>query len=396
MARAPKRPEPLDIEPPYGPTVHAKTVTGRGPTARQPHWYWRAVVYDGAKERTVWTGRGSREDVRAAVWQLIGRREHLGAEPAAAVAADQVVVVFETMADLLHAWRVHLATERTDLAPATVHGYSAHSHIIEEVIGPIRLDRFGRSDLDRYRAIVSRPPGEGSRRLKTRSSGTIQLDLTIIGMAWAWGRSIGVVDGALDIPPINVTPTHDSYTPSIDEVATVVGLLRGWAADVVRLQWATGARVGEIAALLVEDVDLERSALWLGRHVGARKTGARRIPIPEDTLPLLRELVAGRSGAVPLFATSRATIVARSNGAIAEACAIAQLPVWTTHGLRRAFVQRAIRAGVEVKTLATITGHTVQVMLSAYHQVQEADIAAASALLPGALPGGGVRAFRGR
>jgi integrase len=396
MARAPKRPEPLDIEPPHGPVVHAKTVTGRGPTARQPHWYWRAVVYDGAKERTVWTGRGSREEVRAAVWQLIGRREHLGAEPAAAVDADQVIVTFETFSDLLRAWRVHLTTERTDLAPASVEAYVARANVLEEVLGSVRLDRLGRADLDRYRAIVSRPPGEGSRRRRARSSGTIQIDMTVAGMAWSWGSSIGVVDGSLDAPAILVKPTHDSYTPSIDEVATVVGMLRGWVADVVRLQWATGARLGELAALLVEDVDLERSVVWVGRHVRAAKTGARRVPIPADTLPMLRDMVAGRSGAVRLFPASFETVRRWPNDLIAEACAAAKIPTWTTHGLRRAFVIRGIRARIDVATLSTITGHSIQVMLRIYRQVLDEDIAAASALLPGSLPGGTVRAFRGR
>ena len=213
-------------------------------------------------------------------------------------------------------------------------------------------------------------------------------------MAWAWGRSIGgCPDRSLDIPHVAPKPVRELYTPTAGEVAAVVRHLTGWQRELVSLQWATGCRVGELAALLVEDVDLERAELVVGRHVGARKTGVRRVPLHADTIPLLARLIGDRVGPAPLWPATFEAMRHGLNGAVASACRAARVPVWTTHALRRAYVIRAIRAGVDVATLATITGHSVQELLVTYRQVQDEDRRAAVKLLPGALPRGEIRQF---
>lgn len=120
VAKPPKKPSPLDVEPPRGPVVHAKPV--RPPTERLPHWYWRAVVYDEGAERTVWTGRGSREEVRATLWDIIGRGEHIAPSLESSAPDGMVVVSFVTVSDLLTHWRAHLglvsSRRRPDLAAA--------------------------------------------------------------------------------------------------------------------------------------------------------------------------------------------------------------------------------------------------------------------------------------
>ncbi len=49
------------------------------------------------------------------------------------------------------------------------------------------------------------------------------------------------------------------------------------------------------------------------------------------------------------------------------------------HGLRRMVVARMLRAGVDPATAASLTGHSVVVMLRFYQQVTEADREAAVA-----------------
>jgi integrase len=51
----------------------------------------------------------------------------------------------------------------------------------------------------------------------------------------------------------------------------------------------------------------------------------------------------------------------------------------TPHGLRRMVVDRMLRAGVDPATAASLTGHSVVVMLRFYRQVTEADRKAAVA-----------------
>lgn len=54
------------------------------------------------------------------------------------------------------------------------------------------------------------------------------------------------------------------------------------------LQYATGARIGEIAYLEWADVDLAAGTLALGRHLGARKTGERVVCLADEVLEELR------------------------------------------------------------------------------------------------------------
>lgn len=385
MTRAPQRPRPLLVEPPQGPAIHARPI--RPPSGRSPDWYWRATCYEGGAERTVWTGRAPREDVRAQLWQLIGAGGHLSRPET----PDGAVVEVVTVADLLAHWRGHIVHGRADLAPATVATYQGHSRVVEEILGPMLIEQLSRADLDRYRAIASRPPPPGSRRRTARSAGSLSLDLTVLEMAWTWGRSVGACPPRdLDLPHIAPKPVRERYTPTAGEVAEVVRHLDGWRRDVVALQWATGCRVGELAALLVGDVDLDRAELLVGRHVGARKTGARRVPVHPDTVPMLRRLVGDRAHTCGLWPVSFQVVRHAINPSLAEACAAARVPVWTTHALRRAYIIRAVRAGIDVATVATITGHSVEELLATYRQVQDEDRRAAVARLPGALPRGEV------
>lgn len=56
-----------------------------------------------------------------------------------------------------------------------------------------------------------------------------------------------------------------------------------------------------------------------------------------------------------------------------RACKAASVPVFTPHGLRRLVVDRMARGGVDVATAASLTGHSVEVMLRYYRQVSDED-----------------------
>lgn len=56
-----------------------------------------------------------------------------------------------------------------------------------------------------------------------------------------------------------------------------------------------------------------------------------------------------------------------------RACKAADVPVFTPHGLRRLVVDRMARGGVDVATAASLTGHSVEVMLRYYRQVSDED-----------------------
>jgi integrase len=387
MARRPQRPEPIVLRPPRGPAVHGKAI--RPPSKSSPWWYWRAVVYDGGQERTVWTGRADPEEARRQVWAVVGRGEHLAPITEPEAGADEHEVV--TLADLFALWRGHLLEHRRDLAAHTLANYLQHSRVIEEVIGDVLIEELSSAHVDHYRAVVTRPPPSGSRRRAARSAGSLRLDMITLAQAWEWGRARGGTPPRdLDLPSIAPKPVRERYTPSAGEVAEVVARLPGWMQQLVRLQWATGARIGELASLRAADVRPDRAELLLGQHEGARKTGGRRVPVHPDTVPLLRDLVEGLGPADRVWPYDARGVTKHLNVALGEQAAALVQPHWTTHALRRAYVVRSVRAGLDPATVASITGHSVGMMMGTYRTVMAEDQRAAALALPGALPRGQV------
>jgi integrase len=384
------KPDKFEVRPPHGPACHATPV--REPCKSDPRWYWRVTVYQDGASRDVWTGRGTPDQVRAEVWQIIGRGEHL----APTVETQRAEIT--TLRDLAEWWRGYLDT-RTDLSQRTRDAYASHSRVLEEVLGDTLLERLGTAELEHYRSIVVRPPPKTvlaagkevpSIRRKARASASLDLDFTIMSMMWDWGRMVGACPKRdLVVPNVNVRPLRDDYVPTPGEVAMVAERVPAWTGDLLRAQWATGCRLGELAALTVGDINVDRAELRVDG-----KTGPRMVPLPADALPLFKRMVKGRPAEEALFGRTEATVRHVVNTHIRTACDDLHIHPWTTHRLRAAYIMRALDAGVDVKVLSTITGHTVEVLLKYYRKVREADRRSAVAKISGRLPAGEVRAFR--
>jgi integrase len=107
------------------------------------------------------------------------------------------------------------------------------------------------------------------------------------------------------------------------------------------------------------------------------KTGTRRFPLPDPIAETMR-LRAGseETSAFPSLGNPRDQA---RRGRLARACKRAGVRAFTPHGLRRMVVNRMLRAGVDPATSASLTGHSVVVMLRFYRQVTQADREAAVA-----------------
>lgn len=366
------RPKPIHVEP-----LRARIVRGPHPD-RADRWYWRAVRYGDGTEAVVWTGWGTREEVVATLRALptdVPRR------------AKTEHAALDTVDHLLRAWIAACedgTTRAKPLRPATLAAYRQHAKRIVNGLGAVRLRALDGHGVARYVA---------DHRRAGAASGTLALDVAVLRMAWDWARSLG------EAPARDVAwPRFDKrervrprYTPKATEVAAVLDHLTGWAGDVVRVLWGTGARVGELATLRAESVDLDGG--WLAV---SGKTGARRIPLAPETVDVLRPYVTGKAPEARLWPVS-VEVVRRLPGRLRRACEAAGVPSWTSHALRRAAVDRLARAGVDVATAAAMLGHTPAVMLEAYRQVSPDDLSGAMARARlGALGQGTVLTFPGR
>lgn len=353
MTPAPRKPAPFEVG-------AVKVAARKPPTARCPGWYWRAVVYEDGQERTVWVGRASREEAIATVSALVAEGRHHASAQDGIAPTDITTVEL-----LLRAW-FGAIEDRGDLRPATVSTYKGHARRLVQSMGTVRLDRVSKLTPEQHR----------DRALRAgTSTATVHTDLRVLGLAWRWGRSVGVVsDRELVMPKVKVEPTRAKRTPTIEEVERVIAAAPSYVKGVLEVMSGTGCRVGEAAGLRVGDVDLERSTITMHG-----KTGARTIPVDSWVVSCLRPWVAGRRAEDRMWTVTADTARRRVMASLPQLCALVKVPVFRSHGLRRSAADRMLRSGVDVATAAAILGHSPEVLLRYYRQVTLDDMTAAVA-----------------
>lgn len=347
MPRKPRKPRPLAVG-----RVRARAI--RGPRARS-EWYWQALVYADGGSRTVWTGWGTVSAVEQALARLVAS----GGVEAGRTARTASM---ETVQDLMEVW-VAWKENNASLAPSTRRNAKTSArHIVTEV-GDVRLERVGLETLESYADLRVRGGA---------ASGTVKIEVGTLRSAWRWGRQRGHCPDR-DLPPltIKVKPARNRRTPTPGDVGSVIAALQGWPRLAVILLWATGARIGEIAALTWKDVDLDNEELTL-----TGKTGSRTVPLASVAVVELRSLAERgpvRPGDTVLGVLPETTAGGLRCRYLPRACKQAGVPRFTAHGLRRAAVDALLRAGVDVGTAAAILGHSPKVMLEHYRRASRAD-----------------------
>lgn len=276
-------------------------------------------------------------------------------------------------------WLEHIQG-RVDLAPTTKEEYARVAALLRDsaVIG-VRD------------ATVDLGPYVAQRRDAGMAPRTIALELRVAAAVFRWAQHAGLLGASLSLRVPRLHADRSSYvlnhrTPSVAEAnAAIDAMPRDDWRLAAFLMARTGARVGEVVHLRSADLDEEGGRITFGAAEASSKTGERRFPLDAATLHQL----AGRSGRgdAPLFhfegagRRGRGRVVRAPIQALERrlnrACDSASIPRFSPHGLRRMVVDRLLRSGVDPGTAATLTGHSVVVMLEFYQQVSEEDRRAA-------------------
>lgn len=153
-----------------------------------------------------------------------------------------------------------------------------------------------------------------------------------------------------------------------------------------------GLRRGEVLGLRVADVAeagagvlrIERERVWAGgaEIVKAPKSNrARLVPLSPRTAAALRELAAGREPDAYLFRTVRDSEAPATEATIRALVAAVQrragLPVKGPHALRHTAASGMLAAGVDVRAVQSILGHSRLDTTATYLHADEAAIARA-------------------
>jgi integrase len=221
---------------------------------------------------------------------------------------------------------------------------------------------------------------------------TLALELRVIRIFYRWARENRLIPHTANLRCPRIKIDRSRYveihaTPTPSEAAKVIDVMPDddWKVATILLA-RTGARVGEVVRLRSCDYDEVHGRLLFGAVDGASKTGARWFPLDTDT----RKLLEGRNGhgEAPLLhlegsgnrGTGRVVtgLVQALGRRVRDACKAAAVPRFSPHGFRRMVVSRLLRARVDAATAASLTGHSIAVMLKHYQVVSDEDRAEAA------------------
>lgn len=335
-------------------TLSATRMDARG--ERDGRAYWR--IRGPSPERvTLWSGWATHDEVMRELVAIDGdpsRRERPGR-------VDRGPC--RTVGDLLRRWEA-AQRDRHDageIAQRTLKNYRAHvGYWLATTVAEVAL-----------RAVSKPHVRDQATRWLQAGIAPRTVDATVESLTTAirWGTERELCPRVdVGIPTLARDDEHaySGHTPARWEVDRVIDALPRRRAVTIELLALTGARIGEILALRVGDVDLTARTLRLTGRDEIResrgKTGVRVLPARGRLLEVLRELAAGRP------ADERLTPV-RSHSrvweALEEGCRAAGVPRFSAHGLRRLVVGELLEVA-DPKTVAAWTGHSVATMLEAY------------------------------
>lgn len=277
---------------------------------------------------------------------------------------------------------------REDLSPATLRGYRYdlrhflrwHQGVTETPFAPDRLAEYDVITYRQHMIAAGRRPATINRRLEA---------LRRLGR-WAHSTGVLATDVVRDIRPVRTVRDRRPAgltDPEIHALLRAAGASRhGLAARnyaLVQLMVQTGTRVGEVAALRVDDIILnDRSGSVRIRQGKGIK--AREVPLNATARRALRTYLETRPPAArtaPLFLSTRAeampvrSIQAAITG-LARRARLTRIPV-SAHTLRHTFALGYLRDNPgKLVELASLLGHESLDTTAVYTRPSREDLAA--------------------
>jgi integrase len=335
------------------PVLDLHRLTLRAVAGDGPDYRWRAEWYppgEGGQMKT--RSLGARCPEAEAL-----RRGAVLLEEGIGLPDEAPAVALVTAQDLLEAW-MGAIMERPDLATGTRDMYRFNALRLARMWGAQPI-----ADVDGPACLALRAALQREHR-----PSVVAQTLLVAGIAWRWALEQGLVLQAVAWPRVRA-PRIERHTPDPEHVEAVLALATGWPRLALALAWSTGARVGELVALDWGDLDLRRPA-WV-RLRG--KTGARQVPLAGAGLDALLEVPPAERVGRLRGAYAETTAEGLISSALHRLADEAGVPRFTVHGVRRLAVDTLARSQVDVATAAALTGHSVEVMLRHYRQVNDDD-----------------------
>lgn len=235
------------------------------------------------------------------------------------------------------------------------------------------LDRIKTADIERW--LHGLIPKEGSPERLRKAKDTANRNLTtlkaLLNHAWRIGL-VGTREPWSKIQPFSKVAKARDVFLSVAERRALLSHCNGGFKNLLGAAILTGARYGELRELEVRCFDRERKLLALEKG----KTGPRDIPLSEVAIELFSACATGRAPDDYLLVRDDGRQWQHSDQdeafkAAAKAAGIQPRAVFYT--LRHSFIASALVGGVDIHTVAKITGTSIQMIQKNYGKMLHDD-----------------------
>jgi integrase len=247
------------------------------------------------------------------------------------------------------------------------------------------LDLLGARPLDAIGERDDRMFGAWLAQKKVQARGPRNFLRTLLRAA----ASAGYIEAMPKLAPPPRQSKKLPDAPSEGEVSAMLATSSGWLRLAIALSAYAGLRMGEVRALEVRDVDLERGFICVRHAMSAEevmtpKSGHERlVPLAPQLVPILTE---ARRLKLP-----QARLVLNERGATPQRQAVLMrlvthlrrhnLPPRSFHSLRHFFCSTLVRRGAGVEAVRLLAGHSDLATTQRYVHAVADDLRAAIAKL---------------
>lgn len=243
--------------------------------------------------------------------------------------------------------------------------------VVAELLGPTtQVDALRRADIDGPGGLIDKLRSRQSRAGRELSPATINRHLAALrtALAYAAGQGHEHRDPMAGVDLLK--EAHRTRTASDEELEDLLASADPELALAIVLGVETGARLGELADLRWNQIDTRARMIRL--DAVDTKTGMpRSVPLSKAAARALATAERRSDGSV--FASKSSALSVRFHK-LTKQLGIEGLRF---HDLRRTAATRLRRAGVDLLTIASITGHKSIEMLRRYQEILDEDKLAA-------------------
>lgn len=207
-----------------------------------------------------------------------------------------------------------------------------------------------------YREIDTTDP-EQLRRRKSTANRILTVLKAALNRVWRDGK-VASDSAWRRVEPFEGVEAARVRYASVDEAKRLLNACEPDFRRLVRGALETGARYGELCALMVADFNKDSGTVQIQR---SKSNKGRHIILSEDGVAFFKSITLGRSGSEPMFKKDDGTEWLRSHQAdpMDDANVRAKIdPPINFHGLRHTWASHAVMNGIPMLVVAKNLGHS--------------------------------------